>query len=261
MTNWYIGTMGFAYKAWRGVFYPPGLSPRNYLAYYASRFNAVEMDSTFYGVPTAERVMRWTAVSPVGFRICPKTPRAITHDASLDRGIMLMQTFIKQIRLLGNYLGPILIQFPPNFTIQKYNQLTTFLKTLPPDLQFAIEFRHPSWEQPETAELLRQHNICQVTADYIYMPKQIHRTTNYLYLRFLGPHGQFADKNKEQLDKTAELKQWWQKIQPHLPHIHTIYAFFNNDYAGYSPATCNRFREIVGEPTTEINQPQQGRLF
>jgi len=128
-------------------------------------------------------------------------------------------------------------------------------------LRFAVEFRHPSWNKPETAVLQEAHNICWTSADTVYLPRQITPTTDFLYLRFIGPHGRFANKDRTQIDRTADLEQWWQALQPHLQNIQVVYAFFNNDYEGFSPATCNRFKRIIGLEPDEIRPLQQGRLF
>jgi len=158
-------------------------------------------------------------------------------------------------------LGVILIQFGPNFAINANNALDKFLGQLPTDFRYAVEFRHPSWEQPETNELLAKHNICRAAADYIHMPKLIHRTTDFLYLRFIGPHGQFGTKDRELVDKTAVLQQWHKQIKPHQDHVSDVYVYMNNDFSGFSPTTCNRFKKIVGLEATEIRPLQQGRLF
>jgi uncharacterized protein YecE (DUF72 family) len=263
MLSYHIGTMGFAYDQWRnGVFYPAGMSQRQYLGYYSQRFNAVEMDSTFYGVPQPTTIQRWTAVTDSPFTICPKTPRDITHDLRLGNSQEPMRAFIDAMRLLGDKLGPIVIQFPPDFTNGALPRLSEFLAVLPTDLRYAVEFRHRSWDAPETADLLSKHNIAWVMADYIHMPQRItYRTTDFLYLRFIGPHGQFPSKDHEIVDKTAFLQEWHRQIEEHEGEITAVYAFFNNDYAGYSPATCNKFKQIVGLPPEEIRPYQQGRLF
>lgn len=261
MTNWYIGTMGFSYKQWRGAFYPTGMVQRDYLAYYSQRFNAVEMDSTFYAIPAAENVARWAAATAPDFKFCPKTPRAITHEGALLASITLMAEFLKTMELFGDKLGPILLQFPPDYAHNQAATLETLLQQLPAGKQYAVEFRHRSWNTPETAALLRPYNVCWVSADYIYLPKEVHHTADFLYLRFLGRHGQFQAKDHEQVDKTAELQQWRQKIQPYLDSVNTVYAFFNDDYAGHSPASSNRFKRILGLDAPEIQPPQQGRLF
>ncbi|MCA9947889.1 MAG: DUF72 domain-containing protein, partial [Anaerolineales bacterium] len=122
-------------------------------------------------------------------------------------------------------------------------------------------FRHESWVRPEVAELLRPFNICLTATDYIHLPKTITPTANFLYLRFIGPHGQYATKDKELVDKTADLQAWYAQIEPLLPQFENIFGFFNNDYSGFSPKTCNRFKEIVGVEGKEIRPLQQGRLF
>ena len=109
--------------------------------------------------------------------------------------------------------------------------------------------------------MLRQHSICWAAADYIYLSKTIRRTTDFLYLRFIGPHGQYASKDKELVDKTAELHDWHEQIQPHLPELQDVYGFMNNDYSGFSPATCNRFKAIVGDDVKEIRPYIQQRLL
>ncbi|MBX3056002.1 MAG: DUF72 domain-containing protein [Anaerolineae bacterium] len=261
MTNWHIGTMGFAYDGWVGSLYPVGLSSRHYLSHYSQYFDAVEVDSTFYGIPRPEQVQRWTAVTPPHFTFCPKTPRAITHDAPLLEGIPLMHQFLEVMELFGDKLGVILIQFGPEFSHHHFNDLRHFLQALPTDKRFAVEFRHRSWDTPGTAVLLEEHHVCLVAANYLYMPHTIHRTADFLYLRCIGPHGQFGTKDRELIDKTQELQRWAAQMQPHLTAVHDIYVFINNDYSGFSPATCNRFKQIVGLPVQEIRPLVQGRLF
>jgi uncharacterized protein YecE (DUF72 family) len=261
MIDWYLGTMGFAYKEWLGAFYPQAMASRNYLSYYSERFEAVEIDSTFYGTPRPSTVERWTAVTPPRFKFCPKTPREITHELRLVNASPPMTHFLDTMRLLGDKLGAILIQFPPDFAYEQLQTLTAFLQTLPTNIRFAVEFRDSSWERPETADLLRNYNIAWASTDYIYLEKVVRQTADFLYLRFIGPHGQFATKDKELVDKTADLQHWHAQIQSYLDQINTVYGFFNNDYSGHSPATCNRFKKIAGQETKEIRVLQQGRLF
>ena len=261
MAEWYIGTMGFNYKQWIGPFYPHGLPARLHLTYFSQRLNALEMDSTFYGTPTETAVQRWASVIPTGFKICPKMPRAITHEKRLVDAAELTTEFLERMRLLGDRLGPILIQFPPNFTMAEVNALINFLPQLPQDLRYVVEFRHSSWDEAETATLLQTYNVCWAAVDYIHMPRRIVQTTDFLYLRFLGPRGRFPAKDREMVDRSTDLKQWWQNLQPHLDRVQVIYAFFNDDYSGFSPQTCNHFKEIIGLEQGEIHPVQQGRLF
>jgi len=261
--DWYVGTMGFAYEPWRnGVFYPAGMAQRQFLGYYSQRFNAVEMDSTFYGVPAAEVVQKWAAATTPDFKVSPKTPREITHDQRLGDSLEAMLAFLATMRLLGDKLGAILIQFPPDFTVGAADRVDRFLGQLPADLRYAVEFRHRSWDDPATADMLAAHNAAWVMADYIHMPARLsYRTTDFFYLRFIGPHGQFPSKDRELVDKTAVLQDWHAQLQAHQEAARTVYAYFNNDYAGYSPATANKFKHIAGIEAAEIRPYQQGRLF
>src|SRR5690554_3016991 len=109
--NWYLGTMGYSYDDWRGVFYPDGLDKRDTLSYYSQFFNAVEMDTTFYGTPRPEYVQRWVQSTPDGFMFCPKMPRLITHELRLQNAQQELDGFLQTMRLFEDKLGPILIQF------------------------------------------------------------------------------------------------------------------------------------------------------
>jgi uncharacterized protein YecE (DUF72 family) len=261
LVDWYLGTVGFSYKEWADVFYPSGLSPRQYLAYYSQIFNAVELDSTFYGVPPADRVRQWAASTPAAFKFCAKTPRQITHELRLVGAREAMLAFLETLSLLGEKLGAVLIQLPPSLTVAQVDIVAAFLAELPVNFQYAIEFRHPSWFTGETASLLNHHRICWVSTEYIDLPKHIERTTDFLYLRWLGRHGQYKLKDREQQDMTPHLDWWKTQLQPHLPLVQRVYGFFNNDYSGHSPATCNRFKRMLGLPAASPQPPQQGRLF
>ena len=259
--KWYIGTMGFGYRPWQGTFYPDKLPKAQQLPYYASRFNALEMDSTFYGVPRIETVERWRALTPAGFRFCPKAPREITHDLRLAAAVEpILGTFLEAMRRLGDRLGPIVFQFPPDFTVEERDALAGFLPLLPRDFRFAVELRHRSWWSDATADLFRAHDVCWIAADYIYLPKEIRRTTDFLYVRLLGRHGQFVTKTHEVLNKTEALQNWREQIEAHAAAAPEVYAFFNDDYAGHAPATANRLRAMLGMPVEE-GPPQQGRLL
>ena len=264
MTSWHLGTMGFSYEGWRGVFYPEDVAPRSYLAHYSQVLDAVEIDSTFYGSPRQSTVKRWAAQTPADFQICPKTPRQITHEQqlSLEAGAgEAMDRFLQTVRLLGGRLGPVLVQLPPSFTAAASNKLETFLAHLPPDLRYAVEFRDSSWYTPETVALLSERGVAWVALDYLALPKEIHLTADFLYIRWIGTHGRFPTQDREYLDPSPRLAWWWEQLQPHLAQVRSVYGFFNDDYAGHSPATCNRFKAMAGLPVNRPEIPQQGSLF
>ena len=261
LVNWYLGTVGFGYKDWDGVFYPAGTPSRSYLYHYSTIFNSVEIDSTFYGTPPVDRVRRWAQAVPVGFKFCVKTPRQITHESRLEEADQVMLNFLESVRAFGEKLGAILIQFPPSLTIDRLDRVRGFLEALPSDLDYAAEFRHVSWYCDETADMLQTENVCWVSSEYLSLPKEINRTADFLYIRWLGRHGQFKHKNQERLERRSELASWQQLLQEHLSSTRTIYGFFNNDYSGHSPSTCNRFKQMIGLPIVTPQLPQQGKLF
>lgn len=253
--------MGFSYKDWEGVFYPVGMPPRDYLARYSQVFDAVELDSTFYGTPRPEYVERWASITPPNFTFCPKVPRDITHERRLVEAEAAMAEFLDTMQILGNKLGVILIQLPPDFTFSLIHKLAVFLRQLPKNYRYAVEFRHPSWHATATGQLLQNHDVAWASTDYIHLPQRIYVTTDLMYIRWIGRHGQYDTKDHERVDLTPRLETWFDDISSRLDRVQGIYGFFNNDYAGHAPATCNRFKEIAGLPTSDLRPPQQGRLI
>ena len=263
MTRWHLGTMGFGYEDWVGVFYPQTLAARNYLGHYSRYFDTVEVDSTFYGTPRVNTVKRWRAATPPDFRFCPKTPRLITHEKGLASAHLDMAAFLAVMRTLEEKLGVVLIQLPPTFSTEYTPVLAAFLRELPVDLRFAVEFRHISWYQAraQTADLLRQHGVCWAATEFPRLPRGVTRTTDFAYFRLIGQHGQFERHNRTQIDRAANLHWWADHLQSLTGEFSDIYGFFNNDYAGFGPGSCNQFRKMVGLPAPDFHPPRQGRLF
>lgn len=261
MSEWLLGTMGFGYKDWGGgIFYPVGLHSGDYLAYYSRSFNAVELDTTFYGVPKLAKVKQWANSVPDQFVFCAKLPRMLTHEKAL-RGVQgELDEFVDAMRHLGEKLGVILIQLPPSFTLSEEKYLAEFLEVLPTDIRFAVEFRNASWLVPKIEQLLKSHQVCWATTEYPNLPNQVKQTSDFLYLRWIGQHGTYDRHTYERVDKTSQLVWWKDQIQPYLDRAGCVYGFFNNDYAGYAVGTCNKFKKILGLPTSP-ERVTQGRLF
>jgi uncharacterized protein YecE (DUF72 family) len=262
-TKWYLGTMGFSYKDWRGPFYPPEMPPVRYLAYYSRFFNAVEIDSTFYGAPRPETILRWKSLTPDTFRFCLKTPREVTHELQLKgaRAADTMFTFLERVRLLDHKLGVVLLQFSPSFSAVGMDSLAAFLEQLPRDVRFSVEFRHKSWYSPPTASLLTDLGVSWATTEYPRLPAHLQLTARHLYIRWIGQHGQYDNHDREQADRTENLQSWKKRLYDALPPDQTVYGFFNNDYAGFAPGTCNKFKAMLGLRTQTLHRPRQGRLF
>ncbi len=261
MVDYYIGTMGFAYKDWAGVFYPMGLTARDYLSYYSGIFNAVEIDSTFYGTPRRETVARWRDSTPNGFKICVKVPRVITHVAGLVNVNLEITEFIDHLLPLGEKLGVILVQLPPSFAVSNLNQIKSFLENLPANLQFAVEFRHSSWYTQQTAEILAKHDICWVATEFHRVPKEVELTSDLIFIRLIGRHGRFRSHDLEQIDVTQQLDRWWQWIRSLSDALQAVYIFLNDDFSGHAPASANRLKKMIGLPIEGSDLPKQMKLF
>ncbi len=261
MSHWYLGTIGFSYKDWVGQFYPIGTGQRGYLSYYSKVFNSVELDTTFHSIPQHRTVQTWSATTPSEFKFCLKTPRVITHELGLKGTQGLMNEFIESISPLQEKTGPILIQLPPSYSQEYFSVLNEFLEILPHSQQYAIEFRHPSWYNQKTAQLLTQYRVCWVSVDYPNIPKQINLTSDFIYIRWIGINGMYRHHTHERVDKTNQLRSWIQVINPFLEQIPTVYGFFNNDYAGFAAGTCNRFMLLGGLSEDGQNISSQERLF
>jgi uncharacterized protein YecE (DUF72 family) len=260
MADLRLGTMGFSYADWAGVFYPQGMKPGDYLSHYARHFDSVELDTTFHATPPPERVRRWADVTPEHFRFCAKMPKSVTHEG-LDRRLGEMREFVDVMRQFGPKLAPVLIQLAPSCGIEQFDALARLIGKLPEDVRFAVEFRNSSWGEQRTLDLLRDHRCALVVAEYSSRPSRVLLTTDFLYVRWIGEHQRFKELNHEQLDVTASLEWWKDQLLHVAPKVQGVWGFFNNDYSGYSVATCRRFMSMLGLAVSHLEVAEQGRLF
>ncbi len=239
----YLGTQGWSYKSWNGIFYPENTPPGEYLAEYAHRLNAVEIDSTYYAVPRASVVKQWDAVTPDSFRFTAKFPQEITHEKMLKDAGQKVSQFLDTMSLLGPKLGPLLLQFPYTFQPDQRAVLADFLAALPDNFRYAVEVRQRGWLQDWFFDLLSSHRVALVLADYAYMPKLARATTDFAYIRWLGNRSQVPDDQYDRvlINRDADLDHWAQVISDLAERGVTVWGFANNHYMGHSPATL---REI-----------------
>ncbi len=266
MASWHIGTMGFSYPAWRGVFYPREMEAQRFLAYYSRIFDSLEIDSTFYGIPARPTVLGWKYAVPDGFTFALKTPQAITHQMGLVGAGPLFTEFINSARYLEEKLGAILLQFPPSFHSDKIDVLGEFLSRAPAGLRFAVEVRHHSWYTPGSAtpslsELLRQYHVCWTSIEYPGVPGRIMSTSKFLYIRWIGQHGTFVQHDRERLDRKVNMQAWLDEIGKFESRVEAVLGFFNNDYAGFAAGSAQRFKQLAGLPAVDFSQPVQAQLF
>ncbi len=255
----HVGTMGFSYSDWAGVFYPQGTKPAHYLAHYAQHFDCVELDTTFYAVPPVERVRRWAELTPESFKFCPKVPKAITHEGAMEHRLAEMRQFLEVMREFGSKLAVVLIQLPPFCGVDQFEGLQRLLESLPREIRFAVEFRNASWGNQPTLDLLRGHRCALVAAEYLSRPAWLHLTTDFTYIRLIGKHDQFKELSHEQVDVNPSLEWWKAQIEHHAPSIGDTFVLFNNDYYGYAITTARRFMKRMGMEVREA--PQERTLF
>jgi uncharacterized protein YecE (DUF72 family) len=265
VTQLFIGTQGFAFKDWVGPFFPSGTPSSRYLEWYSRQFRTVEIDSTFYGVPRAATVTGWRRRTPDGFRVTAKFPQAITHQKMLVECEALTSHFIETMRGLGDKLGPLLLQFSYEFGPDRYDILARYLAQLPTDLQFAVEVRNRDWYDTEICDMLKMRGMALTLQDLYYMPRREDVTADFVYIRWLGRRADLKRFDHVQLDRRDEEIWWTERVQRFLEKGLTVYGYFNNHWAGHSPASAQGFLERLGQPIEPLEppplEPHQPRLL
>ncbi|HEX7082995.1 MAG TPA: DUF72 domain-containing protein [Gaiellaceae bacterium] len=240
-----VGCSGWNYAHWRnGVFYPPRCPARRWLAYYAERFETVEVNATFYRLPRESSVARWVDETPGDFVFAVKASRYLTHVKRLldvAEHLPLLLDRIEPLRRSPK-LGPLLWQLPPTFACD-LERLASALAQLPRDLRHAFEFRHPSWFRPELYELLRAHGVALVIGDrpQVHAFQAHELTAGFTFVRFHhGSRGARGNYSSGELDEWAErLRAWAETVE--------VYAYFNNDWEGFAVENARELRERLDE--------------
>jgi uncharacterized protein YecE (DUF72 family) len=236
-----IGCSGWNYAHWRERVYPKGLPPRRWLERYATLFDTVEVNTTFYRLPRREAVAAWEVESPAGFLFAVKASRYLTHVKrlrDLDEGVA---RFYERIEPLTGSpkMGPLLWQLPPTFRRDE-ERLAGALRRLPAG-RHCFEFRHESWFVPETYACLREHGAALVIGDHPKRPWQAHElTADWTFVRFhYGHRGRNGNYSERELDEWAERIVVWRERAD-------VYAYFNNDWEGYAVQNALRLKERLG---------------
>src|ERR687894_935952 len=202
----YLGTSGWSYADWEGTLYPPGTTPAGRLAEYVKHFTTVEVDSTFYGTPKRSTVERWREVAPRGFLFAAKFPQELTHERNLVNSRSEAERFVRTMQALEDRLGPLLLQLPPDFTVEGMEVLNAFLRELPEGPRYAVEVRHRSWVGSDLPELLRERGAALTLVDYPMMPRLKEATTDFAYIRWLGDRREFSSGHtRPKQDRTEDL--------------------------------------------------------
>lgn len=234
----HIGTSGWTYDDWAGRFYPKGVRGSQRLAYYAERFDTVEVNATFYRLPNRTMIESWNRHLPADFHLVVKGSRLITHSKRLLDCGEALETFAARVDALHS-LRVILWQLPPGLE-RDLPRLEAFLELLPGGVRHALEFRHESWWDDAVTGLLARHEVAFVAVSHPHLPPDVLPTTDFLYLRFHGVGGDLYDYDYAE----AELREWAQRVSTHREG-RTVYAFFNNDFQAHAPANAATFRELL----------------
>ena len=256
-----LGTSSFTAAGWEKTFYSPGLDKSEYLRFYAQEFPTVELDVTFYRVPSVRMIESWYAKTPAGFILAAKTPQTITHEKTLIDCQEEMEQFVRVMQGLREKLGPILLQFP-YFNKKAVSspqgfmaRLDPFLASLPKGPRYAVEIRNKWWTSPTLMELLRGHGVAFTLIDHPWMHpaadlfKRVNPiTADFTYIRWLGDRKAIEEQtdswDKVIVDRGAELKSWVDLCEPIRQRGITIYGYVNNHYSGHAPATVRRLLEL-----------------
>lgn len=289
----YLGCPIWAYKGWVGTFYPEGSRTSDYLREYARRLNAVEGNTTFYGIPTGTTLIRWSQDTPPDFRFCLKLPRSISHSGQLSDYFEEVMAFIETVSLLGTRLGPFFLQLPPRFSPDQLPDLTVFLENWPSAFRLAVEVRHLGWFDPSANTtldaLLAEHHVARVIVDTrpirslkgdrilqgsVYQHLlEAHkrkpdvtvvsgRTAPFAYIRYIG----HPDMNRNE----EIIREWSDILSSWLQEGTDIYVFCHCPDERLDPWLCRAMHRFISTrillpplpwDDLDVQTPHQSRLF
>jgi uncharacterized protein YecE (DUF72 family) len=259
----YLGTSAFTANGWQGSFYQPGMQPREFLTHYARTFRTVEVDSTFYGTPSTSTVEAWNQKTPGDFVFAAKVPQVITHEKVLIDCEPEFDEFIDRMNLLGEKLGPLVLQFP-FFSKSEFESVNEFLPRLrfflkrihQMPIKFVVEIRNKAWLDERFADVLREYRVALALTDTSFLPRPWEMkeqfdmvTAEFIYVRWLGDRKAIESRtttwDKTVIDRSQDLKNWAELFRQFMRRDLKIYAYANNHYAGNGPGTVKLFWELL----------------
>lgn len=234
-----IGTSGWDYTHWRGAFYPGELDTADWLAFYARRFGSVEINNSFYRLPSADTLRAWRGQVPGGFRFAVKASRYITHMKKLKDPADSVSRLFERIAVLGEQVGPVLFQMPPRWRFNG-ERLECFLRALSADYRYAFEFRDHSWLDERTYALLARHGaaLCIYELDGFLSPKRV--TADLVYIRLHGPGAAYQGSYDVQA-----LAGWAGAISTWAAQGREVWCYFDNDQDGFAALDAARLEAML----------------
>jgi uncharacterized protein YecE (DUF72 family) len=235
----HIGTSGWQYDHWRGAFYPEEIAKEAWFDHYATRFSTVEVNNTFYNVPSKRAVEHWREQAARGFTYTLKAHRYITHRKKLLDPDQTLPKFLDVAETLGDRLGVLLFQLPPNWHANP-DRLATFLEAVPDSFRCAVEFRDPTWYDGDVFGVLDDAGAAFCVHDHVDAPSPKVVTGDFAYVRFHGTTGEYGGGYS-----TEHLSGWAGTFSAWLRNVEDIYCYFNNDWEAHAPDDASRLAEMV----------------
>ncbi len=232
--RFWIGTSGYNYPEWKGHFYPVDLPAEGMLAFYARQFASVEINYTFYRMPTERTLSGWAAATPPHFAFTLKAPRRVTHEARLRRIEEPVGRFVEVALTLGDKLGALLFQLPPSLG-KDLEALEGLLALVPPTVRVAVEFRHPSWHAPDVIECLRRHGAALCVADSEKMTTPVEVTARHAYFRL-----------RDEGYQPRDLARWARTITDSTRGCDDVFVYFKHEAQGKGPEFARRLMLELG---------------
>jgi len=261
MSKLHIGCAGWDYKDWEGPFYPKILEKKHHLDYYIKFFNLVEINSTFYNLPSEEMVINWTKRAPESFQYVVKVWQKISHNLNDPDIDFHISQFFLRMAYLEKKISRFLIQFPPWFkhSDKHYKQLKNLLKEIPSEYSYVVELRDNSWFDPEILSEIINGSTVILATTYMpgIIPYYLFNQEEY-YIRLIGDR-ELTKFNRIQRKQEEALDDLNQNVQDllKLPNIYEIFIIVNNHFAGFAPESVNDLKNSFGLPIKQFNQQKQ----
>lgn len=238
--------MGWSYAFWRGGFYPQDLPAKQYLAEYSKHFNTVEVDNTFYRIPSPDTILNWKNQTPPVFEFAAKFPRIITHIKKLENCEQQTAAFLRAVSALGDKSGPLLLQFPKEFGVEHAESLSSFLLALPKRHRYAVEIRNKNWLGEKLYRILRDNSVALALVDQPFMSKVDIVIGNFVYVRWEGDRTKVdGELGKVQVDRTGDIEAWAKKISSFLSTGMDVFGYFSKYYSGHPPTDAEKLRSLL----------------
>ena len=242
---WHIGTSGWSYKHWKGLYYPEKMKPADYLGYYSREFDCTEINTSFYRLPKTQTVLNWIREVPPVFLFCPKMSRFMSHFKKLRDPEQALQVYFSVFDQVQERLGPVLVQLPANLSFDAgvatafYRLLATTYK----QYDFSMEVRDKSWFSRQSLSLMEEYGVGLVMAHSGKLfPYKEAITAPHIYLRFHGPGDLYASRYA-----TVSLRAYARRCKQWLKEGRQVWAFFNNDIHGYALENARKLKELMME--------------